>query len=88
MRPGELVQRCRELGCSDVNTTVTSPDGIKTRGYRVGGLPTGGGALGLAEAAVRGELKDCTGLIAHVYSPAPAPCVFADHADAGGRGGG
>ncbi|EFN53299.1 hypothetical protein CHLNCDRAFT_136963 [Chlorella variabilis] len=35
VRPGELVQRYRELGCVDVATTTTSPEGTRTRGHRV-----------------------------------------------------
>lgn len=35
VRPLELVQRYRELGCFDVAVTSTSPEGAKTRGHRV-----------------------------------------------------
>lgn len=39
VRPGELVQRYRELGCVDVATTTTSPEGTRTRGHRITLMP-------------------------------------------------
>lgn len=35
VRPMDLVQRYRELGCVDVAVTATTPEGGRTRGYRV-----------------------------------------------------
>ena len=34
-RPGDVVQRYRELGCLDVPVSATSPEGVRTKGHRV-----------------------------------------------------
>jgi hypothetical protein len=39
VRPMDLVQRYRELGCVDVAVTATTPEGGRTRGYRITLMP-------------------------------------------------
>ncbi|KAL4431581.1 hypothetical protein ABPG77_001423, partial [Micractinium sp. CCAP 211/92] len=38
-RPNEVVQHYRELGCVDVAVSATSPEGVRTRSYRISLMP-------------------------------------------------